>query len=607
MKKLLLATSLLVGPALLFAQNPNYAPSGPTPIGPGHPDWRGETMQTGQPGPASQTGGLDPAAIMRPLSDNWTSYSGDLTGKRYSALKLVNKTTVKNLSLKWITPLNQGCGPNGTGTAGGPGPGAAGIDGRGGGGGRGSGGGLAPSYPIIVGGLGNGDANTCGPARIGGGILAVDGVLYAASPNNVFAVDARDGAVLWHNYWKSRGGTTTGTRGPGMWRNYIYFSQHDDWVVALDARTGKEIWRHEVAPFDQQYFSSNAPMAIGDHLLVGTGNDLDAPAFLKSLDPRTGAVQWIWYATAQKEGDPGLETWASLDAARHGNGATWIPGVYDPETKLYIFGTGNPTPSYTTGRGEGDNLFTSCLVALNVDTGKMAWYYQTSPHDTHDWDSTQTPAIFDGTFNGRMRKLIVTATRNGFFFVLDRTTGEHLLTSKLGIVNNWTSGLDAKGQPKRNPHKDAVIAGALVNSQVLNYPPPTFLPDTGLFYVHESNSLRISYLMEPDPRGSMGLGGTSGGGNVNLGTNLVAVDYKTGRIVWRKPLNGGSVGLLSTAGGVLFLSNGQNLEAWDAATGKGLWYSQIGPLQSPPETFMLDGKQHVLVSSGGSLYTFVLN
>ena len=142
---------------------------------------------------------------------------------------------------------------------------------------------------------------------------------------------------------------------------------------------------------------------------------------------------------------------------------------------------------------------------------------------------------------------------------------------------------------------------------MLNYPPPTFSPDTGLFYVHEHNSLRVSYLMEPDPRGSMGLGGTSGGGNVSFGTNLVAIDYKTGKIVWRKPLNGSSVGLLSTAGGVLFLSNGQNVEAWDAATGKGLWYSQIGGLQSPPETFMLDGKQHMLFSSGGSLYIFVLH
>jgi alcohol dehydrogenase (cytochrome c) len=601
MKKLWLVASLVVGPALLFAQNPPYyVPSGPTPTGPGHPDWKGQTLQSG-PAPA-ETGGLDQAAIMKPLSDEWTSYSGDLTGKRHSALKLVNKTNVKNLSLKWITPLNSGCGPTGTAPVGGAG---AGPGGGGGGGGRGGGGG-GPNYPIIVGGLGNGDANTCGPARIGGGILATGGMLYAAAPNNVFAIDARDGQVLWHNYWKSRGGTTTGTRGPGMLGNMIYFSQHDDWVVALDAKTGKEVWRHEVAPFDQQYFSSNAPMPIIGHLLVGTGNDLDAPAFLKSLDPRTGAVRWIWYATAQKEGDPGLESWASLDAARHGNGATWIPGVYDPETKLYMFGTGNPTPSYTTGRGEGDNLFTSCLVALNVETGKMAWYFSTSPHDTHDWDSTQTPVLYDGMFNGQMRKMVMTATRNGYFFVLDRTNGQHLLTTKLGLVNNWALGID-QGQPRRNPHKDATIAGSLVNSQVLNYPPPTFSPDTGLFYVHEGNSLRISYLMEPDPRGSMGLGGTSGGGNVSFGTNLVAIDYKTGKIVWRKPLNGGSVGLLSTAGGVLFLSNGQNVEAWDAATGKGLWYSQIGALQSPPETFMLDGKQHLLFSSGGSLYMFVLN
>ena len=172
-------------------------------------------------------------------------------------------------------------------------------------------------------------------------------------------------------------------------------------------------------------------------------------------------------------------------------------------------------------------------------------------------------------FNGRMRKLVMTATRNGYFFVLDRTNGQHLLTSRMGLVNNWAVGLDAKGQPKRNPNKDATIAGSLVNGDVLNYPPPTFSPDTGQFYVHEQNSMRISYLMEPDPRGSMGLGGTTGGGNLSWGTFIVALDYKTGKVTWRKELNGGSVGLLSTAGGLLFLSNGPNVEAWDAATGKG--------------------------------------
>ena len=554
MKKLLFLTPVLFGSALLLGQE--------------------------------QSGGLDPANIMKPLSDEWRTYSGDLTGKRYSALKLVNTNTVKNLSLKWISSPTTGCDPTG---------------------GSGSSGATPGAPPMIVGGFGTGDVNTCGPPRIGGGILYVNGVVYAASINDIFAIDARDGAVLWHYYWKFRGGTSTGTRGVGMWHNYIYFEFHDDWVVCLDARTGKEVWKQEIAPFEQQYFSSNAPMVIGDHVLIGTGNDTDAPAFLKSLDPQTGAQQWILYSTPQNPGDPGLETWASLDAARHGNGATWIPGSYDPETHLYMYGTGNPTPAYTEGRGEGDNLFTGCLIAVNIDTGKMAWYFQTSPHDTHDWDSTQTPVLADMPFNGRMRKLVMTATRNGYFFVLDRTTGEHLVTSKLGLVNNWAQGLDAKGQPKRNPNKDATIAGSLVNGDVLNYPPPTFSPDTGLFYVHEQNTLRISYLMEPDPRGSMGLGGTTGGGNLGWGTNIDAIDYKTGKVVWRKEINGGSAGLLTTAGGVLFVNDTPNVEAWDAATGKALWYSQIGGLNSPPETFMLDGKQHMLFNANGSLFMFVLN
>jgi alcohol dehydrogenase (cytochrome c) len=593
MKRSLIVGVLVVGPAIVGAQRP--VPSG-DPIGPGHPDWKGQTIQIGTPNPNPGVGGLDPASIMKPLAEEWRSYSGDLSGKRYSLLKQVNLSTVKNLSLRWMTRLNTGCGPNGT-----PPPAQA----AGGPGGF-FGGPAAPSAPIIVGGLGDGSVNTCGPRGFGGGVLFVDGIIYGASPDNVYAVDARDGALLWHYYWKTRGGTSLQTRGVGMWHNYIYFELHDDWVVCLDAKTGKEVWRHEIAPFDQQYFSSNAPMVLGDHIIIGTGNDLDAPAFLKSLDPRTGAVEWLLYSTPQKEGDIGLNTWPSLDAARHGNGATWIPGSYDPETKLYIYGTGNPTPAYTAGRGDGDNLFTSCLLAVNVDTGKIVWYFQTSPHDTHDWDSTQTPILVDAMFGGRMRKLVMTATRNGYFFVLDRTNGQHLVTSKLGLVNNWAFGVD-QGMPRRNPSKDATVAGSLVNSDVLNYPPPTFSPDTGLFYVHEQNSLRISYLMEPDPRGSMGLGGTSGGASLNYGTNIVAVDYKTGKIMWRNELNGGSVGLLSTAGGLLFTANGQNVEAWDAATGNPIWYSQIGGLNSPPETFMLDGKQHMLFNGPNGLFLFVLN
>jgi alcohol dehydrogenase (cytochrome c) len=531
------------------------------------------------PGVIFGQSGLDPSEILKPLSDQWTTYSGDYTGKRYSLLKQVNQSTVKNLSLSWLTRITTGCGPNG-----------------GGGGG----------FPVNAGGLGTGDLNNCGGARLGGGILMHNGVIYLSSPDNAWAVDARDGAILWHYYWKTRGGTHTGNRGMGMWHDNLYLEVHDDYVICLDAKTGKEKWKKEISGFDQQYFSSMAPIVVGNHVLVGTGNDMDAPGFLQSLNPETGERQWILYTVPMKAGDPGVETWASLDAARHGGAQVWIPGAYDPETHLYMFGTGNPTPAYTTGRGEGDNLFTCSLVAVNVDTGKMAWYYQTSPHDTHDWDSTQTPVLADMPFGGRTRKLVMTAERNGYFFVLDRTTGEHLVTGKFGLYNNWALGLDEKGRPKRNPAKDATIPGSLVSGDVTNYPPPSFSPDTGLFYVPEVNSLRISYLIDADPRGSMGLGGTQGGASISYGVFIDAIDYKTGKVAWRHEVSG-TAGMLTTAGGLLFSGDGQNLVAYEAATGKPLWHSRIGAPGNAPETYLLDGKQYVLATGGDQLYAFVLN
>jgi len=538
--------------------------------------------------------GLDPAQILKPLEDQWTTYSGDYTGKRYSSLKGVNASTVNRLSLAWVTRFATACGPAGVANAGG---GGGGFGGRGGG---------EPAAPIIVGGLGKGDLNTCGAPRLGGGILMVDGVIYMSSPDNAWAVDARDGAVLWHYYWKTRGGTHTGNRGMGMWHNNLYLEVHDNYLICLDAKTGKEKWKKEISSFDQQYFSSVAPIVVGDHVLAGTGNDMDAPGFLQSFNPETGERQWIFYTVPMTADDPAVKTWASLDAARHGGGQPWIPGAYDPETHLYMFGTGNPTPAYTTGRGEGDNLYTCSLVAVNVDTGKMAWYYQTSPHDTHDWDSTQTPILADMPFNGRMRKIVMTAERNGYFFVLDRVSGEHLVTGKFGLHNNWALGLDDKGRPKRNPAKDATIPGSLVNGDVTNYPPPSFNPESGLFYVPERNSLRISYLIDPDPRGSMGLGGTMGGGGVSYGSYIDAIDYRTGEVVWRHE-NEGSAGLLSTAGGLLFSGDGQNLVAYEAKSGKALWHSRIGATGNAPETYMLDGKQYVLATGGDQLFAFVLN
>ncbi len=540
--------------------------------------------------------GLSSADLLKPLANDWPTYSGDYSGKRYSKLTQVNQSNVKNLTLAWTSRMTAGAG-------------------NAGGGGRGGGGGA----PTIVGGEGTVDASAGGGnANIRASILEVNGILYLDTPDNAWAVDARDGHTLWHYFWKTKGGTHIGNRGLGMWGNWLYMETPDDYLVCLDARTGKERWHVEIANFSQQYFSTMAPIVVGNHILVGTGDDLDEPGYLQSLDPETGAVQWKWYSVPMNVGDPGLDTWSNLDAAQHGGGNVWIPGSYDPETHLYITGTGNPTPAYTgQSRGEGVNLYTCAMVAVNVDTGKMAWYYQTSPHDTHDWDSAQTPVMVDADFNGKPRKLLVTASRNGYFFTLDRVTGEHLVTGKFSDTVNWAKGLNANGQPVRNPAKDYDIGGALVspnNGGATNWPPPAFSPDTGLFYVPSSDNYAMYYLTETDPRGAMGLGGKDEVGVATLGSYLTAIDYKTGKIAWQHTYpaggaggGGGGNGLLTTAGKLLFGGDhGGSLVAYDPANGKILWHSRIGQVSNAPETYMLDGHQYILVAAEGSLFAFTL-
>ncbi|MEQ1948119.1 MAG: acido-empty-quinoprotein group A [Bryobacteraceae bacterium] len=531
--------------------------------------------------------GLDPTTIFKPLgsTEDWPTYGGDYSGKRFSSLKQIDKNTIKNLGLAWNTRL----------TAGGQArrPGAA----------------------LITGGVGNMEATAA--ANVKGSILQVNGILYVSAPDNAWAIDARDGHELWHYVWKTRGGTHIGNRGLAMWHNQLYMETPDDFLVCLDARTGKELWHKEIADFDLQYFSTMAPIVVGNHVIIGTGNDLDEPGYIASLDPETGAEQWKFYTVPMKKGDPGLETWANLDAARHGGGNAWVPGSYDPETHLYIFGTGNPSPAYTTGtRGEGDNLYTCSVVAVNVETGKMAWWYQTSPHDTHDWDSAQTPVLIDAEFNGKMRKMVMQASRNGYFFTLDRLTGEHLVTSKFGEAVNWAKGINAKGQPVRDPAKDFHPAGSLVSSAnqgATNWPPPAFNPATGLLYVPTQDSYAMYYLTELDPRGAMGLGGKEEVGLGTMRSYISAIDYKTGKTVWKHvyPALGGALGngMLTTAGGLLFAGDvSGNIIGYDAANGKILWHAFLTNMVSnAPETYMLDGHQYLLVAAGDTVYSFILH
>jgi len=219
----------------------------------------------------------------------------------------------------------------------------------------------------------------------------------------------------------------------------------------------------------------------------------------------------------------------------------------------------------------------------------------------------------DGMFNGRMRKLVLTAARNGYYFTVDRVTGEHLVTSKYGSSTNWSNSLNKFGGPQRDPAKDPTVAGSLVSPPAggtINWQPPAYSPDTGLFYTSESNGYSIFYLTDLDPRGSMGLGGKE---EVNVGsggTFLTAIDYKTGNVVWRRPHaggGGGGGGLLTTAGKLLFgADGGGSLVAYDAATGKPLWNTRIGGITNAPQTYMLDGRQYLIAATGDAIWSFVL-
>ncbi|HEX3684088.1 MAG TPA: acido-empty-quinoprotein group A [Bryobacteraceae bacterium] len=521
---------------------------------------------------------LDPALLSKPATDAWPTYNGDYSGKRFSTLSQINQSNVRHMSLAWVFRVRVGATPK-----------------------------------AIIGGEGpmpEGPPTDPGVSTIKATPLMVNGILYLSTPDNAWAVDARSGRQLWHYFWKTKGGIHIGNRGMGMYGNWLYFETPDNYLVSLDAQTGKERWHFEIADLKQEYFSTPAPVIIGNHVIVGTGGDsLDVPGFLEAHDPETGAIQWKWWTEPLKKGDPGFETWPDEYSMRHGGGMTWLPGTYDPELHLYYLGTGNPNPVLTGHSRNGDNLYTCSIVALNVDTGKLAWYFQPSPHDTHDWDAVQTPVLIDGEFDGKPRKMLAQANRNGYFFLLDRVTGKNLLTAPMIKTMNWAKGVNASGQPIPDPGKEATIPGVLVSPPTggaTNWPPPSFDPETGLFYVGTSQQYSMFYLTDTD-RHPEGWGAAERDAGY-YGGDLEAIDYKTGKIVWdhHYPFGGGAVGILTTAGKLLFTGDGVgHLVAFDPANGEILWHAGLSDdVSNGPETYMLDGQQYLTVGAGDSLYSF---
>ena len=506
---------------------------------------------------------LDPAKLLKLPTDTWPTYNGDYSGRRFSPLSQINATNVGSLSMAWMYRTSN------------------------------------------VGGM-----RGMAPAPIKSTPLEVNGILYFTLPDNVWAVDARSGEELWHYSWADKGGHLLGNRGVGMYGNWLYFLAPDGWFISLNAKDGKERWKIQVADAKLQYFTTMAPMVVGNHIIVGVGGDaMDVPGYLEARDPETGALQWRWN-TEPRKGEPGAETWPNAGAMEHGGGMTWMPGTYDPELNLLYWGTGNPNPVYAGQGRKGSNLWTCSIVALNPDSGKLVWYFQASPHDTHDWDDVETPVLFDGEFDGRPRKLLAQAARNGYFFVLDRTNGKNLVSVPYAGTN-WSEGVDANGQPIPNAKKEPQVDGTLLNTHGqggTNWFPPSFNPEASLFYVNAVKGYSLAYLTDTDekPEGYGGVGRTLWFQSV-----LKAIDYKTGKVRWEHAFPGGGVagsGILSTAGELLFSGDPSgNLVAWDPPTGGILWHFHLpAPVSNGPMTYELEGRQYLVVGAGDTLYAFAL-
>jgi alcohol dehydrogenase (cytochrome c) len=426
--------------------------------------------------------------------------------------------------------------------------------------------------------------------------LLVNGVIYFTLPDHVWAVDARTGHQIWHYTYKQNNGLHLGQRGAAMYKDSIFTLTPDAHLVSLDARNGKLRWDVEIGSLEKGFWASMAPMVIRNHIIVGVGGDLDnLTGYIRSIDPDTGKTQWQ-FDTTPPAGTPNMTT----------GGMIWSAGTYDPELNLMYIGTGNPTPVLNGRARPGDNLYTCTIVALNPDTGKLAWAFQPSPHDTHDWDAIEVPVLVDGDFQGQPRKMLMQASRNGYFFVVDRTNGKSLLTAPFVPVN-WASHIDDQGRPIPAPDKEPAPDGRLIapdEGGATNFRSPSYDPKTGLFIVSARDSYSI-YFSKP----SDGAYGWAGADYGLWGNGLIkAIDYQTGKIRWTHDIGEGrGAGVLTTSNGLTFTADNRgNFLALDTKDGKTLFHSGIGEMNSSPITYELDGKQYILTSGGGVLFAWKL-
>ena len=488
---------------------------------------------------------------------DWPTYNGDPRGNRYTTLTQISKANVARLAPAWLFTI----------------PGAS----------------HSQVTPVVAGGM-----------------------MYVANVNECFALDAGTGRQIWH-YKRPRTPAMINDvkRGAAVAGDRVFMETDDAHVIALNRFTGELLWDTTLDDWRKNYSATSAPLPAGNLIISGvTGGEHGANGFVAAHDQETGKEVWR-FSTVPKSGEPGSETWQGKDID-HGGAPTWFTGSFDPALDIVYWPTGNPSKEYNGDHRKGDNLYSDSILALDRKTGRLEWYYQFTPHDLWDWDATQTSVLVDADWQGQPRKLMLHASRNGFFYVFDRRDGALLLAKPFVKNLTWASGIGPDGRPVKLPNQDPSPAGTKVcpsQDGATNWFSPSFNPATGLYYVQTFE--KCSVYTKSD-QGEWETGKSYLGGSQRTARDpkpqriLKAIDIRTGAIRWELPQPGPAEswgGTLATASGlVIFGEDGGGLVAADAVSGKPLWIFQTNHnWKASPMTYLFDGKQYVAVAAGSTI------
>ena len=497
-------------------------------------------------------------------SHEWLTYGGDYSANRYSPLQEVTRDNIGSLKLAWM-------------------------------------------YQAMT-----------DYRRMENTPLVADGVMYVSyPPSDVVALDAATGRELWKHSARLPGdmigaGAWKVSRGVALLDDKVFLATLDARVKALDAKTGKKLWDVSLGDYHVGYAFTSAPLAVKDLVIVGSsGGDFATRGFIAALDAKTGKERWR-FNTIPQPGEPHADTWAG-DSAREGGAAPWMTGSYDPATNDVYWGIGNPAPDHEGSVREGDNLYSCSVVAINADTGKLSWHFQFTPHDLHDWDSTQVPVLIDDA-SGAKRLLF--ANRNGFFYVLDRASGKFISATAF-VKQTWASSMDENGRPVVIAGSEPTLQGSLVYPSAegaTNWWPPAYSRNDRLIFVPfmDRGAIFYSHPVRDSEEGELYLLGSTSGLAEPFRSGVLAIDPATGKTVWRtehtprldKPETGG---LLATAGGVVFGGDADRFFALDSASGARLWEMSVGaPVTSAPMSYAIGGQQFIAVTAGRAVLSFAV-